>query len=326
MKVGYIGGFWSTNIGNAFYNLGAIWLLEKIYGKKNVFFIPDPPQVYWNSLENDYDLISKLDLNLIIISGPILGYNLEHIYGRIFEQITRIGCAIGFLSAGAVLYSEKEADSVSNFLNKYNVSFMFTRDSDTYNLYSKRLDTLVVDGLCTSMFLNDAFVPANVIDHDYVVFNFPYFCDPIIKILDSKWIVKKRMFSHVQKNVLGYPVVRIKSSPYIPNIKFLKSTLLVYPRKNMYYSDLPHGYLSILSAAQYVFSDRVHTCAAGLILGAKCMYIKSNSRSKDGRNKLFLRLNLPEIYDKPISIDYAYIKNEKKTMIKQLSLHHSNLG
>ena len=156
MKVGYIGGFWSTNIGNAFYNLGAIWLLEKIYGKKNVFFIPDPPQVYWNSLENDYDLIPKLGLDLVIISGPILGFNLEQIYGNRFDEITRNGGSIGFVSVGAVLYSEKEADSVSAFLNKYNVSFVFTRDSETYNLYAKRLNTNVFDGLCASMFLNDA--------------------------------------------------------------------------------------------------------------------------------------------------------------------------
>jgi hypothetical protein len=318
MKIGYIGGFWSTNIGNAFYNLGALWLLKKVFGENNIYFIPDPPQVYWSSLEDDYDLIPKLGLDLVIISGPIFGFNLELIYGKRFDEITRNGGSIGFVSVGAVLYSEKEADSVSTFLNKYNVSFVFTRDSETYNLYAKKLNTNVFDGLCASMFLNDAFVPVDVND-DYVVFNFSYFHDPIIDKVGDNWIVKKRYLCPPQENMMGYPVVRIKSSPYTPNIKFLKSTMFVFPRKNMYYSDLPYGYLSILKSSEYVFSDRVHTCAAGLIFGSKCMYIKGGTRSKDSRNKLFLRLGLSDIYNKPISLDFDYIDTEKKTMITQLS-------
>ena len=56
MRVGYIGGSWSTNIGNSFYNMGALWLLKNVYGNDNVSFIPDPPQVYWGSLDHDYGL------------------------------------------------------------------------------------------------------------------------------------------------------------------------------------------------------------------------------------------------------------------------------
>ena len=28
-KVGYVGGFWASNIGNSFYNIGAIHILKK---------------------------------------------------------------------------------------------------------------------------------------------------------------------------------------------------------------------------------------------------------------------------------------------------------
>ena len=82
----------------------------------------------------------------------------------------------------------------------------------------------------------------------------------------------------------------------------------------MYYSDLPYGYLSILKSANLIFSDRVHTCAAGLILGSSCMYIKGQKRSKDGRNNIFLRLGLPEIYDKPVLLNMPYIESEKIKM------------
>ncbi len=318
MKVGYIGGSWSTNIGNSFYNLGALWLLKNIYGDDNVSFIPDPPQVYWDSLSHDYNLISNLDVDLLIISGPIFGGNLKTIYKNIFDNATKKGQSIGFISAGSVLYTEEEAYLVSEFLNQYKISFVFTRDSDTYKLYNKKLNTVVFDGLCTSMFLDNAISPINL-DSNHAVFNFSYFHDPeIIKTNDTWTVAKRRLFKPIQTTLLNYPIVRIKSSPYFPNIKFIKSTRLVFPRENMYYSDLPYGYLSILRSAKYVFSDRVHTCAAGLIFGSKCMYIKGGSRSKDGRNSLFLRLGLEDIYTEPVSLDFDYIKTEKENMVSKL--------
>jgi hypothetical protein len=319
MRVGYIGGSWSTNIGNSFYNIGAIWLLRNIYGSKNVFFIPDPPQVYWSSLNHNYDFISKLDVDLLIISGPVLGGNLELIYKKIFDEALKNGQAIGFISAGSVLYSEEEAELVSKFLNQYNIAFVFTRDSDTYKLYNKKLNTFVYDGLCTSMFLNDATSLPSVND-EFVVFNFAYLHDPIISKIEDSWVVKKRLIKPIQKKLFDYPIVRIKSSPYFPNIKFIKSTKLVFPRKNMYFSDLPYGYLSILKSSKYVFSDRVHSCAAGLIFGSKCMYIKGGARSKDGRNNLFRRLGLKDIYTKPVLLDFDYIKTEKEKMVSKLKL------
>lgn len=318
MKVGYIGGSWSTNIGNSFYNLGAIWFLKKIYGEKNVSFVPDPPQVYWDSLDNDFPLISKLDVDLLVISGPILGENLMTIYKDIFESAAKKNQSIGFISAGSVAYTEEEAVLVSDFLNQYKISFVFTRDSSTYNFYKDKLNTVVFDGLCTSMFLRDAISPSNL-DSNHAVFNFALRHDPEIRKIGDKWEVKKRRFlKPIQTEILKHSIVRIKSSPYFPNIRFLKSTKLVFPRENMYYSDIPYGYLSILKSAKYVFSDRVHTCAAGLIFGSKCMYIKGGERSRDGRNSIFSRLGLSEIYAQPVSLDFDYIELEKEKMLLKM--------
>lgn len=57
--VGYIGGSWASNIGNSFYNLGAIWFLKEIFGEDNVFFIPDSPII--NHQKNS----SRLSLGVI---------------------------------------------------------------------------------------------------------------------------------------------------------------------------------------------------------------------------------------------------------------------
>lgn len=180
MKVGYIGGFWSANIGNSFYNIGMLRLLGDIFGESNIYFIPDPPQVNWPNLKNDYNPIHNLDINLYIISGPILGYGIEKIYSKIFDQITKRGGKIGFISAGSCDYSEREAIFVSNFLNKYGVSFLFTRDIKTYELFKNKLKAPIYNGICTSMFMNDAIDPPKINDN-YVLTNFSYLHEPLIE-------------------------------------------------------------------------------------------------------------------------------------------------
>jgi len=318
MNIGYIGGFWATNIGNSFYNIGMMKLLKSVSDENSVHFIPDPPQVNWAGLTGDYSIISKLNIDLYIISGPILGYELERIYSNIFDQIKQKGGKIAFISAGAVEYSQAEADSVASFLNQYDVPFVFTRDSQTYDLYKDKLNTHVYDGLCTSMFLKDAVIPPDI-DDEYVVTNFPYWHEPVLTNLDKKWIVKKSIFLPRQDQILGMPVVRLQSEGIIPNIRFFKTEKFLYTRNNMYYSDLPNGYLSILKSAKIIFSDRVHTCAAGLILGSSCMYIKGQRRSKDGRNNIFLRLGLHDIFERPVALDMSYIESEKKIMKNELA-------
>ena len=62
----------------------------------------------------------------------------------------------------------------------------------------------------------------------------------------------------------------------------------------------------------------MHSCAAALILGNKAMYIKNAKRSKDGRNKLFKRIGIENIYEKPSTLDFNYINTHKNLMIEFL--------
>lgn len=325
MNIGYIGGFWSSNIGNSFYNIGMLWLLKSLHGDRNIHFLPDPPQVNWPTLKNDYDFISKVNIDLYIISGPVLGYGISQMYSRIFDEISKKGGRIGFVSAGALEYTENEAQFVSKFLNSYNVSFVFTRDAETFKLYCNKLKSFVYDGLCTSMFLNDAICPPKIND-DYVVTNFNFWHEPVIKNVNDSWIIENNLFSKRQDHISGLPVVRLQSAGIVPNFRFFRTSKFLYTRPNMYYSDLPYGYLSILRSSKLVFSDRVHTCAAGLIFGAECMYIKGQRRSRDGRNNIFSRLGLHEIFNKPVVLDIPFIELEKKKMKDSLSLAINSVG
>lgn len=311
MKIGYIGGFWATNIGNSFYNLGALYLLKKIFDEKNVYFVPDPPGWMWN-VENNYDFISKIKLDLVFISGPCLNYKIVSVYKPIFEAFKKNNIKIAFISVGASKYTKDESEFVQNFLNEYNVNYMFTRDEETYNLY-KECSFPVYNGLCTSMFLNDATSVIPIQESEkYNVMNFSFSHEPIIEEVKNNYIIKKRKLFKFQKSLSNMKIVRPN------NTMFSRIKYFLFNRDNIYYSDLPYGYLSIFKHAENVFSDRVHSCAATLILGGKAMYIKGSKRSHDGRNNLFKRIKVDTIYEKPSSLDFEYINEEKNKMIDEL--------
>lgn len=311
MKVGYIGGFWATNIGNSFYNLGALYLLKKVFGKENVYFIPDPPQWMWNVKKN-YDFISKIDLDVVFISGPCFNQNIGKVYKEIFDNLTKKNIGIAFISSGAAEYTLEETDYVKDFLSDYRVEFIMTRDEKTYELY-KNMNIKVFNGLCTSMFLNDEVKSIPIIkDENYNVFNFSKLSEPIIYKVNDKFLIKKRYLKKFQNSLDGLKIIRTNNSMFSRFKKFL------FDRDNVYYSDLPYGYISILKNANLVFSDRVHTCACALIMGSKAMYVKSSKRSMDGRNNLFNRIGAKDIFNKPVGLDFDYINFEKKEMEKFL--------
>lgn len=317
VKIGYIGGFWASNIGNSFYNLGALSLLKSAFVDDEIFFIPDPPGWMWK-VQNNYDFISKIDVDMAIISGPCLNYRLKDIYERTFNEFKKNNVKIAFISSGASEYTVEEAKFVQNFLSNYSIEFIMTRDEETYNLH-KDGDIPVYNGICTSMFLNDAIKPIPVVNSDdYYVYNFSYFHEPYIKLHgDTVEVEKKKLFKY-QYSLNGINIIRTN------NAYFCRFKQLIFNRREMYYSDLPYGYISILGNAKTVFSDRVHSCAATLIMGGKAMYIKGSKRSSDGRNKLFSRLKLNDIYGKPVQLDFQYVNNEKMKVVSYLKTYRAD--
>lgn len=308
MKIGYIGGFWATNIGNSFYDLGILYLLEKIYGKENVYFIPDIANWFWN-VQNNYEPLFDIDLDICLFAGPLFNNGIKN-YKKIFDNLVKKNTKLGFISAGASLYTEKEKEIVFEFLDQYkeHIKFISTRDTETYEYY-KGFGVKCFDGLCGSMFLNDA-VNLPKLNKTYSVFNFHFFKEPLISMEKENVKISKRssMFKF-QDKLEGQAILRTNHET------FTRFKWFLFNRPNMYYCDIPYGYLTIYKNAQYVFSDRVHTCASTLILGGTAMYIKGSKRSKDGRNNLFKRIGVSEIYEKPVKLDFEYINKEKEQMI-----------
>lgn len=297
--VAFIGGHWSGNIGNAYYNLGALKLLKDIFGNEAAYLIPDPPG-WRHSVSDDFDLISRLDVDLVLFGGPIMNLRLPKVLGRTLMRLQSKGKSWGFLSAGMALYDWCEVEALIPIMKKNPPICCFTRDRRTFEFFSPHL-THCFDGICTSAFLSQCqSVPS--LDHS------PY----VIANLDSKTRDKVAVEAIAEEGLGGHDVVWISSESIESGTKSL------FKRSNSYHSDLPYGYMSLMAGAACVFSDRVHTCAAALALGGHARYLVSNKRSSELRRLIFDRLGVGALVERSMSYDPQKIRLFQEEMIMEM--------
>lgn len=314
VRVAYVTGGWASNIGNAYYNIGMLHALGRVFGEDKVFAVPDVATWVWD-VDDNFEPLVHVDVDLLLLSGPTLAAGMEKRYRAVFDGMVERGGRIGFVSAGAAEYTEEERNVVLGFLDRYRgrVAGLATRDSDTYELY-RGADFPVHDGVCGSMFLDEA-VEVPYLDHEpYVVFNFPRPTEPVLRLRrdGSVKVGKRRIPGRVQRRLGDMKVIRTQSAPYV------RDPRRTFDRPDMFYWDTPEGFLAVYKSARMVFSERVHTCASTLILGGTAMYIAGSARSRDNRNALFRRLGLGDIHDRPVTLDRDYVEGEKAKLLRFL--------
>lgn len=319
MKIGYIGGFWATNIGNSVYNIGCLYLLSKLVGQENVFFLNDPPAHFWNESgknpKNAFDFLSHISgIDLLLVSGPVLSKQLPLVYGKIFLELVKRGIKIGFISAGFSAYDLKEASVVRAFFQKFPPHFIVTRDDVTYRILKEMaLNLNVYSGICNGFYIGEVAKTIELDMESYVIYNFARKSEPVLNFSGDEILFRKRKFTE------GYPqtfdgnlIVRTISE------RFHYFERMIFNRPNVYYSDLPQNYFSLYKNSKFVFSERVHTCVATLSLGGKAMYFSHTKRSLDGRRNLLHKVGLLEIYQRPVSLNLELLLEEKLKMEKFL--------
>lgn len=354
-RAAYAAGGWATNMGNSYYNLGAMHALRRVFGESSVFMVPDLATWIWPTAKGNFEPLFHLDVDILFLSGPTLAHGIARRYARLFDSLTARGVQLGFVSVGAAAYTADERDEVLAFLNRYakSVRCMATRDSDTYELYRGRVAFPLYDGVCCSMFLNEVQRLPSFIAPPYVVYNFAREFEPHISLLaDGSVRVEQRtdarrpssLMTRVERalprrlrraasralRVLGAPRTKQEDTGYQEHMgefqvvrtrseSFLRDSEVVFDRPQLFFGDLPEGFLSVYKNASYVFSDRVHTCAATLVLGGRAMYIPGSIRSHDNRRALFRRIGVPDIYDRPVQLGHQFIESEKESLVQFLS-------
>lgn len=306
MHLALVVGSWSSNIGNAFYNLGAEWLLRDIGCRISRF--PESPR-WKGNVDNYYDPVAKLKCDIVILNGPCLNGRLPYVYGDTFKALYARGVRVAYLSAGMSLYDSGEAAQVGQFLKTFPPYFICTRDRQACDLLRKVVDCPFYDGLCTSMFLNDAVQPLPIEDDPYLVLNFDGVREPELSFAEDRTATVRGMaVKRFPEFLLGLKVVRTC------NLSIDEGYRKIYAKPNTYHSDLPRGYCSILKHAQIVYSERVHTCATALIYGTEVQYIPQSERAFEKRHQLFQRIGVGDIFKRPVRLDLALINQEKDRM------------
>lgn len=341
-KVALVSGFWGQNIGNAFFNIGGKWILEEVFPNLRVEFIQDQPgyRTFNNQSKgnpkNDVGLLKYLDVEYIVLQGPMLTVNFKNLWEETFEHLIKRGTKIILLSAGLFKYTKEEISATKAFLKKFPPYIISTRDSDTYEVV-KDCAERTYNGIDSAFFVPYAYSPFKLVAPDYVTLNFDRFPEPTITVDDnirdsskydsiinfnnkelglkipktqnafSKKGKAQAYFGHLidrrklPKELVGHMVIRPEQrvNPHM--------THKIYQHANAIATDEPWTYFTIYANTKLTLADRVHACVATLAYGNPAMLFTPSPRAK-----LFERLGLNDIKKKPVSLDMDYLEMERQ--------------
>ena len=346
----YAGGFWSTNIGNSFFDLGTIHLLKEACPSFRVVFCDEQPGNHWRESgenpKNSLSYLKYLNSEYIVISGSLLTKNFPKLWGPTFENLFKKGVKLLLISVGCSAYNKEEIDICRKFLAKYPPHILISRDEYTYDHF-KDLAKYSYNGIDCAFYVSNIFQSFKTDLDNYIVLNFdgtvhlplisklvafagienePTFkrgnidkrYDFNFEFLGKEWNINYNLRSFNFKNLLKGSSA--KSPEYINNFRIIRtkhstdsmSRKEAFSKTNMFVSDIPYTYLNIYSNAKATFSNRVHACVATLAFGNHAMLF-----SKTSRAHLFERFDeLSGIKKKPVSISKHVLESEK---IKQLA-------
>jgi hypothetical protein len=171
----YVGGFWSTNIGNSFFDLPLVHLLEKACPSYRVVFSDEQPGNRWKEIGgnpiNSLDYLKYLNSEYIAISGCLLTKDFPRLWGTTFKELFKRKIKLLLISTGGAAYDKKETDVCRKFLARYPPYLLVSRDEHTYNHFND-LAEHSYNGIDCAFYLPEIFQPFKTNLGDYIVLNF----------------------------------------------------------------------------------------------------------------------------------------------------------
>lgn len=342
-RIGVLTGYWSTNIGNAFFQLGAVYALQQAYPSAHVFPIGDQAG-YWNTSAgnppNSIDYAKHLDLDAVVILGPYVRPEMNGIVSDLIRTQHAKGAKIIVLAAGMMQYDPGTIELSRSLMSDCPPHIFTTRDTETYDALGDLAES-AFDGVDVATFVSDLFpkVPSDL--EPYIAVNFDQIPEPLISTDPNFTGRVDRSFEHDGKSwSVQQPKRRTelcyKHRAYI----FLDSLLglnkgperidgkLVvrtdhrynpflmkknYRASNIYSGDVPYSYLNIYANSDLTISNRVHACVATVSYGNPAMLFTRSPRAY-----LLKRLGLDKIKDQPQRVDLAFLADEKAKLIEWL--------
>lgn len=341
--VALVSGFWGQNIGNAFFNIGGKHVLDTVFGEDRVQFIQDQPG-YWTfnnqkkgNPDRDVELLKHLDVEWIVLQGPMLTTTFRPIWEETFRTLRDRGTRIMLLSAALFRYTDEEIEAARRFLREYPPHVVSTRDPETYRIIRDCCEC-VHDGIDSAFFVPDVYPPFALDLPPFVTCTFDRFPEPRFTVkknqndqsvpgenafdaLGHRWsmdfpslqmfcsklgqwqayIGARLDFRHLPEKLGPYAVIRPEHRCN-PRLAWK-----IYSQPNGLTSDEPFTYFTLYGNTELTLSDRVHACVATLAYGHPAMLFTPSPRAR-----LFERFELGNIREEPVTLDAGLLEAEKQ--------------
>ena len=347
-KVAYIGGCWSTNVGNGFFNLGADYVLKQVFGTENVNMVMDQSAFtpgwkrkkgnipwainYWEHLNVDY----------VVLLGPILTEAFIAIWKPTLDILKTRGIRYAIMSAGMMKYDDNVISEIKDYFAQNPPYVITTRDRATYDTYKDSV-TRIYDGICFAFFVPDYYKPFTNDLGDIMALNFDkidehyIYIDEPEKKTDIDFNFEGNHFGMKFKGLSG---IGLKTDRFTDALIYAMSPLprgkrtdkvgaytvirpdhrynpmfirKVFRYSNSFCADIPHTYADVYANSKLTISDRVHACALTLAYGNSAFLL-----AKTGRSGLLARVGAEEVTQHPVRIDVGNLTREKENLISWL--------
>lgn len=261
MKVIYFNGSWFTNVGEAFVDIGGLYLTKKIFPNAKVACISSMTDYYYKAnlseSKNRWAFLHKninekkdialtrmsdyIEADYVVLPGLVgaLDY-LDGISRAMVDILIKKGAKVIFLGLGGWNYSEAEVIGFSKYLEQIKPAFIMTRDKSAFNAYKDVAPC--ISGIDCAFWSIDSFDPRFFISercYDVVTFNrskepdeFKNWANPIVRPM------------HMQYSYRGR-----------------------YQDDGFFISDTPYDYLTLYANAHKVYTDLVHATIVSLMYG-----------------------------------------------------------
>lgn len=296
----YYGGLWPTNIGNAFIDLGALYLLAATApgtpifqaSRFSRFYAQERAQGRGRCLRNSwrpFDVAEHAEVDWVVVAGNVTHSDLIRVEGPTIAALVARGARLVILGGGCSVYDEGEARAFGEFMCRLGAYAFVSRDRYSFERLSGAA-AHAFPGIDCAFFLPDAVQPAALRIGRYVACAFD----------DQR--------RETELELSGQTVVRARHYSYGIRERFIRKldgTLV---------SDLPHDYLSLYAGAEVVYSDRVHACVAALAYGGKARLFSSTPRAR-----LFEEVGAGAIAREVVRADVSLLRDRKRAQVRFLS-------
>lgn len=206
-------------------------------------------------------LLDIIKADYVVISGAILGIGEVKLLSNLLIKLKDRGSKIIFYGVGGYEYTEKEVETVYNFLERVKPYAFISRDRTAFKIYNGVAE-YSYDGICPAFFVNKLEIlnKFSLKNQNYYTFVF----DNPKNIYKTEEIIRKY-------NLNPSTVIELSHSP-IPQFSLASK----YRKK--FVSDSVLDYLILYKYTSGTFTDRIHAAVATLAFGRPCRLYTESKR------------------------------------------------